>query len=207
MSEQDTRNTNSVAKKPSRWLRKSSLILLAILAALAIFGTTTQTWIHVAITQQQVQQANLNIAGSKTAVAVSALAVVALAAALATSIAGKIARVITSVIMLLSAIGIIGVVSSILADPSTAAMAEVGKATGVVGIKNDATLTVFPVVAIVAAVVLAIAALLILWQGRAWSIRSKYDIPTKGSAGSKSDGPVDEIDSWDQLSRGDDPTA
>ncbi|MGO4385485.1 Trp biosynthesis-associated membrane protein [Specibacter sp. RAF43] len=191
------------------WRRKSVLVLVAILAALAVFGTTTQTWIHVALAPGEVQQADLDIAGSKAAVSVSALALVALAGALATTIAGKIARIITCAIVLLSAAGIIAVVLGVLADPSTAAMGQVGTATGVVGTASNATATVFPLLAVAAAAVLALAAALILWVGRGWSVRTKYDAapgPASQAAGPRT-GPVDEIDSWDRLSRGEDPTS
>lgn len=187
------------------WQRKSTLIMVAVLAALAVFGTTTQTWIHVSITQGAVQQAALNIPGSKAAVAVSALALVALAGALAATIAGRVARIITSAIVLLAAAGIIAVVVGVLADPSAAAMAEVGKATGVVGVASNAATTWFPVAAVAAAAVLAAAAALILWVGRGWTVRSKYDAATAASQPAPG-GPVDEVDSWDRLSRGDDPT-
>lgn len=189
-----------------RWQRKSTLMLLAVLAALAVFGTTTQTWIHVAIGPSEVAQSDLNIPGSKAAVAVSALALVALAGALATSIAGKIARSITSAIVFASAAGIIAVVLGVLADPVGAAAAEVGLATGIDGQSSDATTTVFPVLAVVAAAVLAVAALMVLWFGRSWNVRTKYDA-AKSTSQAESSGPVDEIDSWDQLSRGEDPTA
>lgn len=193
-------------KTPPVWARKSTLILLAVLAALAVFGTTTQTWIHVSFAQGQVQQANLNIPGSKAAVAVSALAMVALAGALAATIAGRISRIITGVIVLLGAVGIIAVVLGVIADPSSAAMGEVGKATGVVGVASNATLTWFPAVAIVAAVILAVAAALVLWFGRKWNVRTKYDAASSSPGQGTSSGPIDEIDSWDQLSRGEDPT-
>jgi hypothetical protein len=52
---------------------------------------------------------------------------------------------------------------------------------------------------------LALAALLILPASRHWKTRTKYDAP--GAAGTAAAaGPVDEIDSWDRLSRGEDPT-
>lgn len=196
---------HSSATTTARWQRKSTLIMLAIAAALAVFGTTTQTWIHVAIDQGEVAQTDLNIPGSKAAVAVSALALVALAGALASSIAGKVARIITSAIVFASAAGIIAVVLGILADPAHAAMAEVGAATGIESAASNATSTVFPVLAVVAAAVLAIAALLVLWCGRGWNVRTKYDFANSGAAGQNT-GPVDDIDSWDQLSRGEDPT-
>jgi uncharacterized membrane protein (TIGR02234 family) len=189
------------------WQRKSTLILLAIAAALAVFGTTTQTWIHVNLVQGQVQQANLNIAGSKAAVSVSALALVALAGSLASTIAGKIARIITGVLMALSAIGIVAAALTVLVDPSNAAAGPVGAATGVVGQPSDASITVFPLIAVIAAVVLGVTAIMIIWFGRGWTQRSKYDTAPAGPGTPVDDSaPLDEIDSWDRLTRGDDPT-
>ncbi|MEO6531718.1 MAG: Trp biosynthesis-associated membrane protein [Specibacter sp.] len=196
---------HSSATKTPLWQRKSTLILLSILAALAVFGTTTQTWIHVAIAPGEVAQTDLDIPGSKAAVSVSALALVALAGALATTIAGKIARIITSSIVLLSAVGIIAVVLGVLANPAGAAMSEVGAATGIIGQDSDAVTTVFPILAVLAAALLALAAAAVLWFGRSWTIRSKYDTAT-AFPGTGSGEPVDEIDSWDRLSRGEDPT-
>ena len=65
--------------------------------ALAVFGTTTQTWLTVHLDPQQLGQAvsgqdGLQVQGSKAATTVTALALVALAGGLAASIAGRIAR-------------------------------------------------------------------------------------------------------------------
>lgn len=188
------------------WKRKSTLVLLMIAAALAVFGTTTQTWIHVAIAPGEVATTDLDIPGNKAAVAVSALALVALAGALATTIAGRIARIIAAAVVFLAAVGVIALALGIFADPVTAAMAEVGVATGIEGQASAATATVFPVLAAVAAAVLAVGALLVMWWGRGWVVRTKYDAAKDPSA-AQSDAPVDEIDSWDRLSRGEDPTA
>lgn len=188
------------------WKRKSILVLLMIAAALAVFGTTTQTWIHVAIAPGEVATTDLDIPGNKAAVAVSALALVALAGALATTIAGRVARVIAAAVVFLAAVGVVAVALGIYADPVTAAMAEVGAATGIEGQASAATATVFPLLAAAAAAVLALGALLVIWLGRSWIVRTKYDAAKDPSA-AKSNAPVDEIDSWDQLSRGEDPTA
>ncbi|WP_269936738.1 Trp biosynthesis-associated membrane protein [Arthrobacter sp. HY1533] len=196
---------HTTAVRVPAWQRKSTLILLAVVAALAVFGTTTQTWIHVAISPGEVATTDLDIPGSKAAVAVSALALVALAGSLATTIAGKVARNVTAAIVFLSAVGIIAVVLGILADPATAAMTEVGAATGIEGQPSNATTTLFPVLAAVAAAVLALAALLVLFLGRGWNVRSKYDAAKAAPVGGK-DQPMDEIDRWDSLSRGEDPT-
>jgi hypothetical protein len=66
------------------------------------------------------------------------------------------------------------------------------------------SVTAFPAIAVVVGVLLALGALLIIPAGRYWKSRTKYDARTTGAAAAA--GPVDEIDSWDRLSRGDDPT-
>jgi len=58
--------------------------------------------------------------------------------------------------------------------------------------------------AVVAGSLLVLAGLLILPASRYWKSRTKYDAPAAGAPAPA--GPVDEIDSWDRLSRGEDPT-
>lgn len=199
-------SAHTSAVRVPAWKRKSILVLLMIAAALAVFGTTTQTWIHVAIAPGEVATTDLDIPGNKAAVAVSALALVALAGALATTIAGRVARIIAAAVVFLAAVGVVAVALGIYADPVTAAMAEVGLATGIEGQASAATATLFPVLAAAAAAILALGALLVIVFGRSWMVRTKYDAAKDSSAATSSE-PVDEIDSWDQLSRGEDPTA
>ncbi|MFI5085170.1 MAG: Trp biosynthesis-associated membrane protein [Actinomycetales bacterium] len=216
-----------------RWARKSSTILAGVVTALAAFATTTQTWVHVKLAQGVVQQADLNIAGSKAATAVTALALVALAGALAASIAGKVARIIIAVVMLLAAAGIVASGAAVLADPQGAASGAVGAATGVTGQATAASVTVFPWLAVVAGVLLAAASVLVVLAGRHWKQRvSKYETAAPAAGGAAVPGaedasapapapgvtdpaaaaaareaePLDDIDSWDQLSHGTDPT-
>jgi hypothetical protein len=77
------------------WARKSTVVLLIAVLALAVFGTTTQTWLTVHLDPQQLGQGaaaqdGLQVQGSKAATTVTALALVALAGGLAASIAGKV---------------------------------------------------------------------------------------------------------------------
>ena len=205
---------HSVRSLP-RWQRKSTLIMLAVPAALVVFGTTTQTWVHVQLAQGVVKQADLNVPGSKAATAVTALALVALAGALAASIAGRIARIVAAAIVLLGAAGIVASAVAVLADPQGSASGPVGTATGVTGVPAQATTTAFPAIAVVAAVLLGVAAVLIGLMGRHWTQRTKYEAAAPGpeaakepaAAAAAEDGPLDDIDSWDQLSRGNDPTS
>ncbi len=196
------------------WARKSTLVLLIAVLALVVFGTTTQTWITVSLDPDQAGQAGaagnaLQVQGSKAATTVTALAVVALAGGLAASIAGRIARWITTAIIVLAAAGIITAAATVLASPLAAAQGSIAAATGITGSNAQVALTAFPALAVVAGVLLALSALLIIPAGRYWTSRTKYDTATSGAPATGSPaaaGPVDEIDSWDRLSRGDDPT-
>lgn len=192
------------------WARKSTLVLFIALIALAVFGTTTQTWIDVHLDPEQLGQAaagqnGLQVQGSKAATTVTALALVALAGGLAASIAGWIARWIITAIIVLASSGIIAAAVTVLADPLSAAQGSIAAATGISGSSVQVTVTVFPALAVVAGSLLALSALLIIPAGRHWKTRTKYDTAAAGSAPAPA-GPVDEIDSWDRLSRGDDPT-
>ncbi|GAA3278480.1 Trp biosynthesis-associated membrane protein [Paenarthrobacter aurescens] len=191
-------------KRSPRWARKSTVVLATTILALAVFGATTQTWIDVRLDPTGASNSDLHVQGSKAATAVTALAVVALAGGLAASIAGRIARWITAFLIALSAAGIIVAAVTVILDPLGAAQGSIAAATGVSGGQADATATVFPVLAIVAGALLAVCAIVLPLAGRHWTSRTKYDAGVRGRKSSNE--PVDEIDSWDSLSRGEDPT-
>ncbi|MEC5191851.1 MULTISPECIES: Trp biosynthesis-associated membrane protein [unclassified Arthrobacter] len=197
-----------------RWARKSTLVLAIAALALAVFGTTTQTWLTVHLDPAQLGQAvssqdGLPVQGSKAATTVTALALVALAGGLAASIAGRIARWIITALILLAAAGIVGAAAVVIADPVAAAQGSIAAATGITGSDVQVDVTAFPALAVAAGSLLGLSALLVIPAGRHWKSRTKYDTAAAGSAAGGSGepaGPQDEIDSWDRLSRGDDPT-
>jgi hypothetical protein len=189
------------------WARKSTLVLVIAAMGLAAFGTTTQTWLTVHLDPAQLGQAvnsqdGLQVQGSKAATTVTALALVALAGGLAASIAGRIARWIITAIIVLASVGIVAAAVTVMADPLAAAQGSIAAATGITGSSVQVSVSAFPALAVVAGVLLGLSALLIIPGGRHWKARTKYDAAAAGA----SDGPADEIDSWDRLSRGDDPT-
>lgn len=200
------------------WARKSTLVLVIAALAMAVFGTTTQTWLTVHLDPTQLGQAvssqdGLQVQGSKAATTVTALALVALAGGLAASIAGRIARWIITAFILLAAAGIVGAAAIVLADPLAAAQGSIAAATGISGSSVKVDVTAFPAFAVVAGSLLGLSALAIVPAGRYWKSRTKYDAAAAGAATGSGTagaaapaGPPDEIDSWDRLSRGDDPT-
>ncbi|VXB57797.1 conserved membrane hypothetical protein [Arthrobacter sp. 9V] len=199
-----TASSASSVTRPPRWARKSTLVLAITILALAVFGATTQTWIEVRLDPAGASNSDLHVQGNKAATAVTALAVVALAGGLAASIAGTIARWITAALIALSAAGIILAAVTVILDPLGAAQGSIAAATGVSGGQADASVTAFPVLAIIAGSLLAVFAVVLPLAGRHWTSRTKYDAAARGKTSSNE--PVDEIDSWDSLSRGEDPT-
>lgn len=190
--------------KPPVWARKGNFVLATAIFALAVFGTTTQTWINVRLDPAATANAELHVQGSKAATAVTALALVSLAGGLAASIAGKVSRWIIAAIIVLASAGILIAAVTVLADPLGAAQGTIAATTGISGGQAAASSTAFPVLAVVAAALLALCGGLLPLAGRHWKARTKYDVG--GRAVLAGSGPVDEIDSWDRLSRGEDPT-
>ncbi|MDR6637114.1 Trp biosynthesis-associated membrane protein [Paenarthrobacter nitroguajacolicus] len=199
-----TESAASSAATTPRWARKSTLVLAMTVLALLVFGATTQTWIEVQLDPNGASNSNLHVQGNKAATAVTALALVALAGGLAASIAGKIARWVIAAIIGLSAVGIILAAITVVVDPLGAAQGSIAAATGISGGQASVTATAFPILAIVAGALLAVCAAVLPAAGRHWKSRTKYDARAGGPQGGN--GPVDEIDSWDSLSRGEDPT-
>ncbi|WP_461163211.1 Trp biosynthesis-associated membrane protein [Arthrobacter sp. R4-81] len=192
------------------WARKPSIVMIIALMALAVVGTTTQTWITVHLDPAQLGQAvnsqdGLPVQGSKAATAVTALALVALAGGLAASIAGRIARWIITGIVVAASAGIVAAALTVLADPLTASQGAIAAATGISGSNVQVSVTAFPALAVVAGAMLGLGALLIIPASRYWKARTRFDAAA-GGTNPEASGPADEIDSWDRLSRGDDPT-
>src|SRR3954453_17666785 len=120
------------------WARKSTVVLVIAALALAVFGTTTQTWLTVHLDPTQLgaaaaSQDGLQVQGSKAATTVTALALVALAGGLAASIAGRVALWLIPAITLLAAGGIVAAAAVVLADPLSAAQGSIAAATGISG--------------------------------------------------------------------------
>ncbi len=224
------------------------MVLGIVLVALLAFGSTTRTWLTVSLPQEAVQSPDLMIAGSDAATPVTAFALVALAAAIAVSIAGRVARWIIATILVLSGVGIALVSGKVALDPSAAAEPAIGAAIGVSSLPGaQSAATAFPWLAVATGVLLVLAAAWVVVAGRRWSVNRRYDTGSRGEAAkaepllpgapapSTGDIPpaavqpegatraadtdtrsgrrttsgsahADEIDSWDELSRGNDPT-
>lgn len=209
--------------RPERWQRKGTTVLAALAGALLAFGTTTQTWLTVQLPTAAVRTPDLRIVGSDAAASVTALALAALAAALAAAVAGRVGRLVSCLAMLLAGLGISAVSLAVIADPAAAAAGPVGAATGVLGKPADTALTPFPGIAAAAGLIVALCSVWLYLAGRSWTRTRRFEqqsspnaAPSKPAAetstenstqaSTESQDRIDEIDGWDQLSRGQDPT-
>lgn len=187
--------------------RKGVVVLATVLAALAAFGSTTQTWLAVILPQTAVQTPSIQVPGSDAATAVTAFALVGLAAALAASIAARTARWIIAVILTVAGAGIVFSSVAVATDPAASAAPAIGEALGVTSQEGvSVTATAMPWLAALAGLLLVLCAAWLLIAGRGWRTARRYEKSAGRGRSAKADANADEIDSWDSLSRGEDPT-
>ena len=168
--------SDSGPSAPGRFTRRGVVVMGIVVLALLAFGSTTQTWLTVRLPQDAVQTPDLTIPGSDASTPVTAFALVALAAALAVSIAGRLARWIIAVILVLSGLGIVLSSASVALDPETAAEPAIGTAIGVSGLAGaEATASALPWLAVGAGVLLVLAAAWVVLAGRTWGMNRRYD--------------------------------
>ncbi|MEO6200951.1 MAG: Trp biosynthesis-associated membrane protein [Cryobacterium sp.] len=199
---------------------KLGLVLGVLLASGLALLAWTQAWIlaDVSTTGSAVQ--HLVVDGSTASPALTALALAGLALGGALTIAGPVIRVVLGALEVL--LGASVFLASLLAitDPGAASAASVTAATGISGRESielavvDPTATAWPFVALLAGVVMAAVGLAIVVTARRWpGSTTRYQAvrlkPAQAGRADESDAPPtrDAVDSWDDLSRGDDPTA
>lgn len=193
--------------------RARSLAVLAMLAAGAIgVIASTQTWIDV--TLDDGAQQTLAVAGAEALPVLTPLSLAALALGAALSIVGPVLRYVFGVLgALIAALVGGGAAQLMIGRPVAAAASTVTDATGISG--TDAvgslitgfSLTPWPGVTLFAQAVLFAAAVFTLVTARRWTSGVSRKYRTATEAGADTGRPHDAIDSWDDLSRGDDPTA
>lgn len=187
---------------------------LLILASLALSGLAliawTQTWLVVDLAPGS-PTTTVSVDGVVAAPALAALALAGLALAAALAIAGLLFRIILGVlnIVLGGCIALSAVL--VLTGPVATSEAAVTNATGIAGSKSIAelvsatSLTPWPFIALATGILLALVGVGILVTARRWPSSSrKYSAVRLESADPNA--MPDSVDSWDDLTRGDDPT-
>lgn len=202
-------------------IRRGRLIAVVVTVLCGAVGviSSTQTWLTVVLTGGA--QHTLEVPGASAVPVLAPLSLAVLALGGALSIVGRVLRYVFGALA-----AIIGVVLALLTgrvvveQPVSAVAAVVTETTGIAGEASVAKLvasiaaTAWPTITLVAWVVLTAAGVFVLATAHAWARTGRRyrteerDRPVQASgarphdaAGSRS------IDDWDDLSRGEDPTA
>lgn len=183
--------------------RPATVMLAGLLVAAAAFGTTLFTWVDAHIAGAFGRQ-SVAVAGSQAAPAVSALAMVALAAPLAARIAPRILSYIVCTIAAAAGAGIVLTAVSVAVDPASAVVTETSRLTGTVAPAGSYTLSGWPWAAAACGALITLAAAWTAIASRSWSASRKYERTVEPHHTNSKE--IDEMDAWDSLSRGEDPT-
>ena len=196
-------------------------LILGVLAASGIaLLAWTQVWILADVATSGSAREHLEVTGSTASPALTALALAGLALGGALTIAGPVIRVVLGLLEILLGVSVFLGAFLAVTDPAGASAAAVTAATGISGKESidqaviDPTVTAWPFVALAAAVAMALVGVAIVATARRWpgpttryqAVRLEPARPTDDVDAAEAS-PRDAVDDWDELSRGDDPTA
>jgi len=198
-----------------RRARLFSVVLALAAGAIGIISST-QTWLTVLLNDGAQEELLVPGATALPLLAPLSLAVLALAAAL--TMVGTVLRYAFGVLSLVLAGTLIWLTAQVAFEPGTPHVAgTVTEATGITGDKGvsrligSITVTPWPALTLAAWVLLLAASILILATAHRWTRTGRRydtaDTPGRAATGPAGSRPHDAIDDWDDLSRGDDPTA
>ena len=202
-------------------IRRARLIAVALTVVCGALGviSSTQTWLVVVLQDGAHHALEVPGASAVPVLAPLSLAVLALGAAL--SIVGLVLRYVFGALSLVIAAVLAWLTARVVFEhPVSAVAAVVTESTGITGESSVAKLvasidaTAWPAITLAAWGVLALAGIFVLATAHGWSRtgrRYRTDAPGRVSAppGSRPHDAAGSraIDDWDDLSRGQDPTA
>jgi hypothetical protein len=171
--------------------------------------SSTQTWLTV---QRADAGADILVPGASAVPLLAPLSLAVLALGAALSITGRALRLVFGVLAGATAL-LLGwtTLQLLLTAPVSAVRSTVTETTGLAGgdalsdVVKAIVPTAWPVIALVGWVVLLAASVVVLHTGRAWK-KGGRRYATDAAPSTPTAGPVDAVDSWDELSRGTDPT-
>lgn len=192
--------------------RGKGVSILAVLAAGAVLLiASTQTWLGVRLSDSP--DALLAVAGATALPVLAPLSLAALAAGAALSLAGRVAGTLFGILTAALGLALAALTLPIVFAPPLAAVAPtVTDATGIAGdraieaLVSAVSATPWPAIALAAAVVLAGAGGFVSATARHWRAGGRRYRTQAGERTGGPAGPLDAIDSWDDLTRGSDPT-
>lgn len=183
-----------------------AVVLLMAASGLVLLGTT-QTWLNVSIAEAQ---GVFPVSGSDAPPMAQPLALAVLALSLVLTLVGRVLRYVLGALATAAGVGLVAAILPIVTGPPVYAYAvSVTEHTGLAGdeaiadIVSSIDQTAWPLVCLVASVVVVLAGAFVLATAHLWRAGGRrFDTTPHAPAA----GPIDPIDSWDDLSHGEDPT-
>ena len=190
--------------------RARMLSVVGILAG-GLFGliASTQTWLDATMNDGAAE--SIHVAGVDVIPLLAPLSMAAIALAITLSIAGLAFRYVLGVLAILIGATLFALNVRLVMNASAQDIAgAVTEATGIAGdsaindMVTSLTQTPWVTITLLAWIVIVLAGLVVVATARSWPASGKKYRVAADSA--HHTGPLDKIDSWDELSRGDDPT-
>ena len=192
---------------------KRSVLLVTSAGALISLAAWTQTW-FVFSTSEGIAMADVTVAGTESRPLISALALGSLAAVGALLLAGPVARIL--ILITTFVVGVAGIASVItaLTNPVAASLSSLSQIMGVADVAavsqsvSGATFTLWSWATALGFALICLAVVFGLISTREWSRPTqRFNRPEIETVSSHARTPnSSEGDSWDTLSRGEDPT-
>jgi uncharacterized membrane protein (TIGR02234 family) len=210
-------------RMPPRRLKLVLILLILGSSSLALLAWT-QVWVKAEVGLPDAGTQVLQIDGAIAAPALTALALSGFALAAALTIAGRLIRIVLGALQVLLGFSVFLAAFLAVQDPSQASAAAVTAATGIAGHESiqlsvlDTVIAPWPFVAMGAAVIMAAAGVAVIVTSGRWPGPTRKYQAVQFEAVASPDGAQlqaaptepatsDSVGDWDDLSRGDDPTA
>jgi uncharacterized membrane protein (TIGR02234 family) len=183
---------------------KLFVVLVALLGALVLLSSGGRTWLTGTVDDAVLGASRVTATGAEVASGLVALALVAAAAAIASTTSGPVMRRVTLAVLAAAAIGEAFVAGRVALDPGTALGTVAARSAGRTGtLETHAGTTVWPWLALAACGLLLVAAVTgWVGAGRWRGLGARYETPTT-TAGARGQRVGSD---WDRLDAGDDPT-
>lgn len=204
-----TPQPSQTTASPARPSRSMTVLILLAGGVLALIGAT-QTWV-TATGFDAAHIDHVQLSGQEASPVITAMALVTIAAGAALSIARNIGRWIIGIVAITAAATMGWATVNVLTDPSGAVAFKIAETTGTTGqggvVAAAVDVSVLPWLTLTGAVIAIVGGLFTLIVGVRWPVgkTKKYDAVESPHHNSP-DGELDEIDTWDELTRGEDPT-
>mgnify|MGYP002737665171 FL=1 len=184
-----------------------TVIIILLGGVLALIGST-QTWV-TATGFEATHINSVQLSGQEASPVITAMALVIVAAGAALSIARHIGRWIIGIVIVLAALTMGWVTLNVVTNPLGAVAPKIAETTGTTGVEQivpNIEVSLLPWLTVIGALIGAVGGVIALIAGRRWPVgkTKKYDVGAQQRT--EREGPLDEIDTWDELSRGEDPT-